>query len=409
MASIYNFTSSLYIMVNSSRLEDSYALIELISTSFENNSANKYTSDFHFNNDLLNVDYASLDLIISNLDKIIGDSFTVLSVPTKVLLLASTSSFNAISCLDLKTSLSNSIVQDLIGYNGIGLLNLVNPITNIMGRTFAELLLRYFHINNTPFQSCFIDMMALKSINDLGSQAKGDLALKRFAVEVEKWAEFNSKKLIITHWGGDEFLIINTDNEIIDLMSLSQWFENVKTEDIYDVSSRKVIELYLARQKLFTNNQLKPLLSIIKKIEFKRLICNNLFDAYIELSYMMCRNVGIMYLLSILAFVLIYFPIILIRNRRRESDRYLVFQNTLVKQKAKEIIPQPQIRFVGFCQPIIPSNFARIENLINYINNCPEVKQLNRSFKQSFWKTGSLEAIILDIRGEHLKRRASDR
>jgi len=86
----------------------------------------------------------------------------------------------------------------------------VDPLTRISNRFEAERYLGKMMQDGKPFEAVMIDLDKFKSINDTYGHLEGDKALQ---YAVDALSKSVPKSCFIARMGGDEFLLVNNDNQ----------------------------------------------------------------------------------------------------------------------------------------------------------------------------------------------------
>jgi GGDEF domain-containing protein len=349
----------------------------------------------HFNDD------------IEALDQKIGHVFADLSIYTKLALLGMCSAYNQDKLLDS----GSSIIQELVGTNGLGLVSLINPVSKVPGRLFAQRLIQFYHQSGVNFHYYFIDLMALKAGNDLSQhgQEGGDMLLERFVMLLQEEVAKQDPTAVVTHIGGDEFLVIVPSCNPIDMDSIKDTIAKADNIDIVDPSNIKVMKTFYNSSVLFKGTEVEQFTSVVtkelKKRQFEFQLC--------YLSTCLCsldRFHNIVY--AFVYFLFFNLPKVLSFRFKRDTDIDWVMNQDYIKQIASKALPQFRIRFCSYYGKVHVSSFDSFKPLMEFINYAPLLKVENREAKEKMWtaKVGKPDPEVkyLDLRGEHRLNRKVD-
>lgn len=341
---------------------------------------------------------------IKALDQVIGPKFANLFQTTKLTLMGFCSAYNGIKMSDPGQS-----IVDAVGSNDFGLINQLNNTSSYANRQLATMLIKYYYRIGLVFSFYFVDIMALKTANDCGvkGQASGDAFLKLFINSLDQILRDMGFDGIIFHFGGDEILIISPSGMTLDMKEVQARMSQIDTSEIVDPSSVLLIDKFLQAKNLFDSRALEELDSFVKlELHFKEFLpfvwdCINLPPS---------KLVNINMLISLLECALIMYDQIIENSFqfRRASDIEQILSSPEVKQKALQVLPKFELRFCYVKGVINPKFFQDHLEIIDYITNCPELKDFNAKTKKQLWKDKSLLALYMDLRGDYRAMRSTD-
>jgi GGDEF domain-containing protein len=300
--------------------------------------------------------------LIECLNKKLGESFTKLSLSTKLVVLGMTETF------------SRKVISDRILDEVLCRLDFISNITHCIGRTIGEKMIKALPLDS--FKLILLDVSNLKGYNDFGTRglASGDAALFSVAESLQIYLEANHTGSFVIHWGGDEFMIVYPVEEMVNVIDIENYVSsNVDTSKFVDVCNIKMIELYLKYHEI--DKKIAFLFNFIegKKREFlaNENLCLRLDNNLLEL---------------------------------RESDMKRIYSSPEVIDLIREIIPQPIIKI--FCGESLVVNSRCTNNEINQSLS----KERNVNYKKGLWVNPNtiLWAIFADPRQDGRKRRVND-
>jgi GGDEF domain-containing protein len=344
---------------------------------------------------------------IEALDQKIGPSFADLSVNSKLALLGMCSAYNQANLLDS----GSSIIQELVGTNGLGLISLINPVSKVPGRLFAQRLIQFFHQSGVNFHYYFIDLMALKAGNDLSQhgQEGGDMLLERFVMLLQEEVAKQDPTAVVSHIGGDEFLVIVPSCNPIDMDSIKDTIAKADNTDIVDPSNIKVMKTFYNSRSLFNGTDVEQFTSTVTKELNRRQLEFQL--CYLNTSLRsLSRFHNIVY--AFVYFLFYKLPKVLTFRFKRDTDIDWVMNQDCIKRIASQELPPFRIRFCSYYGTVHVSSFDSFKPLMEFINYAPLLKVENRETKEKMWtaKDGkpNPEVKYLDLRGEHRLNRKVD-
>jgi GGDEF domain-containing protein len=343
---------------------------------------------------------------------IISEEFKVLKIATKLDLIKLTRIFNNSNNLYLPFE---TILNDFYGNNGIGLLTMINPISNLLNREIGEKILDNLRKKDIEFKTTIIDLMALKSANDFSINGldSGDKYIAIFAENLQNYLFDLGINFTLIHWGGDEFLILTQQETELDLTMIQKYFLTIDTTSIFDVTNPTFVMEHIKQAEFFGGDLLELKRNIEQEVKYLKskkyfLALKNSF-----LNTLHPRN-NIHLIISILNMVTIISIIKKTSPYLRKKDLENLYLNSVFfnycdyKNIIKRILPLPKIRLVGLQINIFPKDFNSTKALISFINNCTELKMENHKIKENLWKNKDLCALMVDPRLQHRKARADD-
>jgi GGDEF domain-containing protein len=352
-----------------------------------------------------------LTKLLNYLD-IISEEFKVLKIATKLDLIKLTRIFNNSNNLYLPFE---TILNDFYGNNGIGLLTMINPISNLLNREIGEKILDNLRKKDIEFKTTIIDLMALKSANDFSINGldSGDKYIAIFAENLQNYLFDLGINFTLIHWGGDEFLILTQQETELDLTMIQKYFLTIDTTSIFDVTNPTFVMEHIKQAEFFGGDLLELKRNIEQEVKYLKskkyfLALKNSF-----LNTLHPRN-NIHLIISILNMVTIISIIKKTSPYLRKKDLENLYLNSVFfnycdyKNIIKRILPLPKIRLVGLQINIFPKDFNSTKALISFINNCTELKMENHKIKENLWKNKDLCALMVDPRLQHRKARADD-
>jgi GGDEF domain-containing protein len=352
--------------------------------------------------------FSSLRLIdieddIKALEQKLGEKFASLSISSKLALLGMCTAYNQVC-----ENPGKHIIDELVGTNGLGLLSLINPVSLIPGRLFAERLIQYYHSNGINFDFYDLDVMALKAGNDLSQhgQEGGDMLLRRFAFAFQELLYVQDPFALLLHIGGDEFLVLSTSGIKIDVDLIKRTIALVDNQDIVDQSNIKVMKTFFKASDFFKGTKAEEFYHLVNKDLLKR-------QFLFKICYLRSR-LGALPRFANLLQVVIYFllytlPKVINFRFKRDSDLEWVLKQEYIQEFARQHLPNFRIRFCSYAGSVDVSAFESFKPLMEFINYAPLLKEENRGVKETAWSNNSLEALFLDLRGEHRGVRRQDK
>jgi GGDEF domain-containing protein len=342
-----------------------------------------------------------IDAVIDELDTIFGESFSSLSIYTKRALLAMAPSVQKRK-FDPQKPVTQKLVDELTDFPIS-----ISPVTNVIGRARGEQILKSLRKSGQHFKVLSFDVAALKFYNEygIGGPNAGDLQLKLNAMQTEIFLNKKYGNFLLIHWGGDEFIIIIFDGEL-DEDEFSDFIsDNIDTTELVDVSSPKVIQAFAQRSDLFGCDGIDLLKMRLDYLTIRQFIDVRALNSLTWLLFNTqdFTGFGNLYVLNLIQ---LHNEFEAGNLRLRESDLELVYEDKLLKLLAKEWIPQPKIKV--FCQTLDSSDMVPGQCVVQFVNYVPLIKENNPKYKAQLWKVDPKRAYPLDVRLDHLSRRAQD-
>jgi GGDEF domain-containing protein len=342
-----------------------------------------------------------IDSVIDELDTIFGESFSSLSIYTKRALLGM-----APSAQKRKFNPQKPITQKLVDELTDFPIS-ISPATNVIGRARGEQILKSLRKSGQRFKVLSFDVAALKFYNEygIGGPNAGDLQLKLNARQSEIYLSKKYGNFLLIHWGGDEFIIIIFDGEVDEEEFSNFISDNIDTTELVDVTSPKVIQAFAERSDLFDCEGIDLLKMRLDYLKIRQFINVRALNALTWLLFNTQNFKGFanLYVINLLQLCDEFDAG---KLRLRESDLDLVFEDKLLRLLAKQWIPQPKIKI--FCQTLDSNDMVPGQCVVQFVNYVPLIKENNPAFKAQLWKVDPKRAYPLDVRLDHLSRRAQD-
>lgn len=133
--------------------------------------------------------------------------------------------------------------EELIERNQqLEVLSTTDPLTQIYNRLKIEQSIEqchnFFIKNQHKYCLLLIDIDLFKSINDRFGHQVGDEVLKTFSQQLQS---FFSKKHIVGRWGGEEFLVIIKDKDLVSAKKLAEEFRTIVEQHSYPAVEKLTI------------------------------------------------------------------------------------------------------------------------------------------------------------------------